>query len=313
MTILYTHDDCLEHNPGEGHPERPARLKAILAALDKPEFAGLDRREAPFAERAHLEFVHPAYFVETVLALAPAHGHAMLDGDTVMSPGSDRAALRAAGAVVAAVAAVCDGEAKTAFCAVRPPGHHAEPEQAMGFCLFNSIAVGAAVAQASHAVERVAIVDFDVHHGNGTEAMAETRPGWLYASTHQWPLYPGSGANRHRGPHGNIVNATLSPGAGSAEFRGAFEERILPALDAFRPELLMISAGFDAHRRDPLAGLELETEDFAWVTRALVEVAARHCGGRIVSTLEGGYDLAALADSTAAHVRVLMESEAGSG
>lgn len=310
MTILYTHPDCLAHNPGEGHPERPARLTAILAALDHSEFAGLDRREAPLAARRDIERVHPGHFVETILASAPARGHAWLDGDTVMSQGSDRAALRAAGAVVAAVDAVCGGAAKTAFCAVRPPGHHAEPERAMGFCLFNSIAVGAAAAQAAHGLERVAIVDFDVHHGNGTEAMAETQPGWLYASTHQWPLYPGTGTDRHRGPHGNIVNATLAPGAGSAAFRSAFNDRILPALDRFKPELLMISAGFDAHRRDPLAGLELETADFAWATEALAGVAARHAGGRIVSTLEGGYDLTALAESAAAHVRALMESEA---
>jgi len=311
MTILFTHPDCLDHNPGEGHPERPARLKAILAALDRPEFADLDRRAAPLAEREDIALVHSPEHIDAVLASAPERGHVMLDGDTLLSPGSDRAALRAAGAVVAAVEAVCAGEAKTAFCAVRPPGHHAEPERAMGFCLFNSVAVGAAVAETQQGIQRIAIVDFDVHHGNGTEAMTATRPGWLYASTHQWPLYPGSGADRHRGPYGNIVNATLSPGAGSAEFRAAFEERILPALDSFAPELLMISAGFDAHRQDPLAGLELETEDFAWVTRALAEVAARHAQGRIVATLEGGYDLEALADSAAAHVRALMATEAG--
>jgi len=309
MTILFSHPDCLAHDPGEGHPERPARLTAILDALAQPEFAALERRDAPLAAHEDIARVHPLPFVEAVIARSPARGRVRIDADTVMSPGSARAALRAAGALVAAVDAVCRGPARTAFCAVRPPGHHAEPEQAMGFCLFNSIAVGAAAAQALHGVERVAIVDFDVHHGNGTEAMAATRPDWLYASTHQWPLYPGTGADRDRGPHGNIVNATLPPGSGSAAFRTAFEERILPALDRFRPELLMISAGFDAHERDPLAGLALETEDFGWATEALATVAARHAGGRIVSTLEGGYDLTALAVSAAAHVRALMASE----
>src|SRR5579883_404041 len=309
MTILFTHEDCLNHNPGDEHPERPARLKAILSALDHADFAGLERRAAPLAERADIALVHAADFVDAILAAAPKHGRVMIDSDTLLSPGSDRAALRAAGAVVAAVEAVCAGEAKTAFCAVRPPGHHAEPERAMGFCLFNSIAVGAAVAVNRHGLSRIAIIDFDVHHGNGTEAITEGRPGWLYASSHQWPLYPGTGAAQHRGPHGNIVNATLPPGADSARFRSAFEERILPALDNFRPELLLISAGFDAHRSDPLAGLDLETEDFAWVTSALGDVAARHARGRVVSALEGGYDLQALADSAAAHVRALMASE----
>ena len=309
MTILYTHPDCLGHNPGEGHPERPARLTAILEALNDADFAALDRREAPPAALADIERVHPGGFAEALLAAVPVRGLAAIDGDTVMSPGSGKAALCAAGAVVAAVDAVCGGAAKTAFCAVRPPGHHAEPERAMGFCLFNSVAIGAAAAQAVHGLERVAIVDFDVHHGNGTEAMAATRPGWLYASTHQWPLYPGTGADRDRGPHGNIVNVTLGQGADGAAFRFAFDTRILPALDRFRPELLLISAGFDAHRRDPLAGLELEVDDFAWVTEALADIAARHAGGRIVSTLEGGYDLTALAASAAAHVRALMASE----
>ena len=310
MTILFTHADCLDHNPGDGHPERPARLQSILAVLDHPDFATLDRRTAPLAAREDIALVHPAEFVDMILAAAPKQGHVMIDSDTLLSPGSDRAALRAAGAVISAVEAVCTGEAKSAFCAVRPPGHHAEPDRAMGFCLFNSIAVGAAVAEARHGLSRIAIVDFDVHHGNGTEAITETRSGWLYASSHQWPLYPGTGAASHRGPHGNIVNATLPPGAGSARFRAAFEERILPALDAFRPELILISAGFDAHRRDPLAGLELESEDFAWVTDALCALASRHAEGRVVSTLEGGYDLDALAESAAAHVRALMSHDA---
>jgi acetoin utilization deacetylase AcuC-like enzyme len=226
-----------------------------------------------------------------------------------MSPGSDQAALRAAGAIVAAVDAVMAGEARTAFCAVRPPGHHAEPDRAMGFCLFNSIAVGAAQANAKWALDRVAIVDFDVHHGNGTETMTALRSNWLYASTHQYPFYPGTGAASDRGEYGNAVNVPLRGGAGSEQFRAAYTDRILPALDAFAPELLMISAGFDAHRRDPLASINLDEEDFAWVTAELAGIARKHAQSRIVSTLEGGYDLQALAASAAVHVRALMAAE----
>jgi acetoin utilization deacetylase AcuC-like enzyme len=306
MTILLTHPDCVLHNPGPGHPERPERLKAALAALDHPDFAALDRREAPLATQEQIARVHGAAFVAELLAAVPDSGMARVDADTVMSPGSGTAALRAAGAVIAAVDAVLKGKAGNAFCAVRPPGHHAEPDQAMGFCLFNSIAVGAAHAQAVHGVGRIAIVDFDVHHGNGTQTMTASRPDWLYASTHQYPFYPGTGSVREHGPYGNIVNAPLASGAGSAEFRAAFDEVILPALDRLRPELLMISAGFDAHRRDPLASLTLDENDFTWATQALVDVARRYAGGRIVSLLEGGYDLTALAASAAAHVRVLM-------
>jgi len=306
MTILFTHPDCVLHNPGPGHPERPERLKAVLAALDHPDFAALDRREAPLATIDQIDRVHDAGFAGALLAKVPVNGMVRLDPDTAVSPRSGTAALRAAGAVVAAVDAVMTGAAANAFCAVRPPGHHAEPDRAMGFCLFNSIAVGAAHAQAVHGVERIAIVDFDVHHGNGTQAMTAGRQNWLYASTRQYPYYPGTGSVREHGPYNNIVNAPLASGAGSAEFRAAFEEAIIPALDRFRPELLMISAGFDAHRRDPLASLELDEDDFAWATEALAGVARRHCGGRIVSLLEGGYDLTALAASAAAHVRVLM-------
>jgi acetoin utilization deacetylase AcuC-like enzyme len=310
MTILFTHRDCLSHDPGAGHPERPARLASVLAALDQPGFAALDRREAPLATVAQIARVHGPDYVAALLAASPALGHVRLDPDTVMSPGSADAALRAAGAVAAAVDAVMGGAARSAFCAVRPPGHHAEPDRAMGFCLFNSVAVGAAQAQAAHGVRRVAIVDFDVHHGNGSETMTAARPDWLYASSHQYPFYPGTGAARDRGPYGNIVNAPLPQGAGGAAFRAAFADRLLPAIDAFAPDLVLISAGFDAHRRDPLAGLELDHEDFAWVTTALAELARRHCAGRIVSTLEGGYDLTALAASAAAHVAALMEADA---
>jgi acetoin utilization deacetylase AcuC-like enzyme len=308
MTILLTHPDCVLHNPGPGHPERPERLKAVLTALGHPDFAGLDRREAPLATQAQITRVHGAAFVAELLDSVPKSGMVRVDADTAMSPGSGNAALRAAGAAVAAVDAVLKGEAANAFCSVRPPGHHAEPDQAMGFCLFNSIAVGAAHAQAVHGIERVAIVDFDVHHGNGTQTMTASRPDWLYASTHQYPFYPGTGSVREHGPYGNIVNAPLASGDGSTKFRAAFDEVILPALNRFRPELLMISAGFDAHHRDPLASLDLDEDDFAWATQALTDIARRHSGGRIVSLLEGGYDLTALAASAAAHVRVLMNA-----
>jgi acetoin utilization deacetylase AcuC-like enzyme len=306
MTILFTHPDCVSHNPGQGHPERPERLKSVLAALDRPDFLALDRREAPLATEAQIARVHDPDYVRELLAAVPAQGHFRLDADTVMSSGSGNAALRAAGAAVAAVDAVMKGEASNAFCAVRPPGHHAEPGHAMGFCIFNSVAVGAAHAQARHGVARVAIIDFDVHHGNGTQTMTAGRSSWFYGSSHQFPFYPGTGAARECGPHRNIVNAPLYSGAGSDEFREAYKDTILPALEAFAPNLLMISAGFDGHHRDPLAGIELYEEDFVWATEALAAVAKRHAGGRIVSLLEGGYDLDALASSAAAHISVLM-------
>jgi acetoin utilization deacetylase AcuC-like enzyme len=304
-TLLFTHPACFEHDPGEFHPESPARLRAVLAALDAPEFAGLARREAPEADPADIARVHPGDFVAAMLGAVPADGYAGIDADTVLSPGSGRAALRAAGAAVAAVDAVISGEASNAFCAVRPPGHHAEPDRAMGFCLFNNVAIGAARARAAHGLARVAVIDFDVHHGNGTQAAFERDRSLFYASTHQSPLYPGTGARSERGV-GNIVNVPLPPMSGSAEFRRGVEASILPALDAFAPELVMISAGFDAHRRDPLAQLMLVEDDYGWVTERLLECAKRHAGGRVVSTLEGGYDLPALGASAAAHVRALM-------
>jgi len=304
-TLLYTHPACLEHNPGDFHPESPARLEAVLGALQAPEFAALERREAPKAAIDDLARVHPRRFVEALLAAIPQSGLAGIDADTIICPRSGEAALRAAGAVTAAVDAVMTGEAKSAFCAVRPPGHHAEPARAMGFCLFNNVAVGAARARALHGIDRVAVIDFDVHHGNGTQAMFEREADLFYASTHQSPLYPGTGAASERGV-GNIVNVPLRPMSGSAEFRRSVEQLILPALDEFRPELLMISAGFDAHRRDPLAHLNLVEDDYSWVTGQLLDCARQHAQGRAVSTLEGGYDLDALAASAAAHVRALM-------
>lgn len=306
-TLLYTHPSCLEHDPGRNHPESPARLKAVLDALAAPEFARLERRAAPEALLDDVARVHPRSFVERLLAAVPRQGHVGIDADTVMCPASGRAALRAAGGVVAAIDAVLAGEADNAFCAVRPPGHHAEPQRPMGFCLFNNIAIGACRARAAHALVRVAVVDFDVHHGNGTQAAFEDDAGLFYASTHQSPLYPGTGAQSETGV-GNIVNVPLPPGAGSRQFRLGFTGAILPALEAFRPEMLLISAGFDAHRDDPLAQLQLDESDYTWVTEQLLDLARRHAGGRVVSTLEGGYDLAALATSAAAHVRVLMEA-----
>jgi acetoin utilization deacetylase AcuC-like enzyme len=304
-TRLYTHAACLGHDMGPGHPERPARLQAIMAALEAEPFQYLERAEAPLATVEQLFRVHPQRYVQSILQSVPAAGLFALDPDTTLSPGSGEAALRAAGAVCAAVDAVAAGEIANAFCAVRPPGHHAEPGTAMGFCLFNNVAVGALQARAVHGLRRVAVVDFDVHHGNGTQAMFEGDSEAFYASTHQMPLYPGTGAASETGL-GNICNAPLPPYAGSEEFRAAMESRILPALDRFRPDFLLISAGFDAHRADPLANLELVEEDFVWVTDRLMAIADRHAGGRVVSTLEGGYDLDALAASAAAHVLALM-------
>jgi len=304
-TLLYAHPACLEHDPGRHHPESAARLRAVFDTLADPEFARLERREAPEATLEDLLRVHPRAHVERLLRSVPKSGHVGIDADTILSPASGAAARRAAGAVVAAIDAVAAREADNAFCAVRPPGHHAEPERAMGFCLFNNIAIGALRARAVHNLNRIAVVDFDVHHGNGTQAAFEADSGLFYASTHQSPLYPGTGSASETGV-GNIVNAPLRPMAGSSQFRAAISERVLPALDAFRPEFVLVSAGFDAHRSDPLAQLQLDGEDYAWVTERLVEIADRHAGGRLVSTLEGGYDLPALGASVAAHIRVLM-------
>jgi acetoin utilization deacetylase AcuC-like enzyme len=306
-TLLYTHPACFEHDPGRHHPESPARLRAVLSALADPEFSGLERRDAPEATLDDLVAVHPRRHVQQILGAVPESGHVGIDADTVLSPASGKAALHAAGAVCAAVDAVVRSEAENAFCAVRPPGHHAEPERAMGFCLFNNAAIGALRARKVHGLRRVAVVDFDVHHGNGTQAAFENDGSLFYASTHQYPLYPGTGAASETGV-GNIVNAPLRPMSGSDQFRFAISHRVLLALDAFRPELLLISAGFDAHKDDPLAQLLLDEADYTWVTEQLLDIAHRHAGGRLVATLEGGYDLAALGASVAAHIRVLMSA-----
>jgi acetoin utilization deacetylase AcuC-like enzyme len=307
MTLLISHPSFLEHDTGDFHPERPDRLRAVTAALADEEFAGLVRLIAPEATIEQLTRVHPQEYVDAILGIRPPPGELVhIDADTVMSAGSANAARHAAGAVIAAVDGVLSGRARTAFAAVRPPGHHATPDVPGGFCLFNNVAIGALHARAAFGLQRIALIDFDVHHGQGTQAVVETDPDLFYASTHQYPLYPGTGSPRERGIAGNIVNVPLLARSGSAEFRAAWSERLLPALDGFAPELVIVSAGFDAHRRDPLAQLDVETEDFVWLTEELLAIADRHAGGRLVSVLEGGYDLAALAESVATHVRTLM-------
>ena len=306
-TLLLTHPDCLLHDMGAGHPERPDRLRAIEDALAAPVFNRLKRERAPLAQLAVIERLHPPGYVEAIRAATPKQRLVWLDPDTAMSPGSWNAALRATGAVVYAVDQVMSGAARNAFCTVRPPGHHAESSRAMGFCLFNSVAIAALHARVAHSAERVAVVDFDVHHGNGTQDAFWSDKDLFYGSTHQMPLFPGTGALSETGA-GNIFNAPLSPLDGSARFREAFTTRLLPALDNFAPDVLLISAGFDAHRDDPLAQMELTEDDFTCVTEKLMDVADKHAGGRVVSTLEGGYNLDALARSAAAHVLVLMQA-----
>lgn len=307
-TTIITHPDFLLHDTGPGHPERPERIATVWQVLDRDEFRDLPRRTAPEATVEQLRWVHEPAYVDAVLDAVPEDGHARLDADTLLSPTSRSAILRAAGAVCEAVDAVVGGQATNAFCAVRPCGHHAEPARAMGFCVFNNIAVGAEHARKRHGVERVAVVDFDVHHGNGTQAMFWDEPDLFFASTHQSPLYPGTGRMNETGASGNIVNAPLPPNSGTVEFRQAMERSVLPALEAFKPDLLMISAGFDAHTRDPLAQLNFTDADFEWATRKLLDSADRLCGGRVVSVLEGGYDMVGLAGGLAAHLRALMRA-----
>ena len=303
--LLFTHPAMLAHEAPPGHPEHAGRLKAVLDAL---EDLPLDRREAPLADVDAIERVHPKRYIE---ALEPAFAEARearvrLDPDTYLSAGSREAIYRAAGACVAAVDAVLGGEDAMAFCAVRPPGHHAEPISPMGFCIFNNIAIAAMHALEAHGLKRVAVVDFDVHHGNGTQSIAEKEPRLFFASTHQSPLYPGTGASNETGLAHNVVNAPLQAGAGGAEWREAMETRVLPVLAAFAPELILVSAGFDAHRADPLAQMELDETDFAWAAQRLREIALQRCQGRLVSTLEGGYDLGALARSAVAYLGALQ-------
>ncbi len=308
MTILYTHPACLAHETPSGHPERVDRIKRLQVELSAPAFDALDRREAPMGSDGDILRAHTEDHLRSIRNSAPSGGLAQLDADTWMSPGTLEAALRAVGAAASAVDAVVAGEAKTAFCAMRPPGHHAEKSTAMGFCLFGTAAIGALRALEVHGMKRVALLDFDVHHGNGSQDILEDEARCFFASSHQMPLFPGTGAASETGAHGQQMNVPLPAGSGGGVFRDAWT-RILERCEEFGPELIFVSAGFDAHRDDPLAQIDLTVEDFAWVTREIRGVAERTAGGRVVSTLEGGYDLDALAESAAAHVTELMEGE----
>jgi acetoin utilization deacetylase AcuC-like enzyme len=305
-TLLITHPSCLEHLTPPGHPERPERLRAIERALKEETFQSLARVEAPTAPLEAIALCHPMDYITQVRDAAPKEGMVRLDADTSMSPGSFEAALRAVGGAMHAVDEVLAKKAANAFVATRPPGHHAETARPMGFCLFDNAAIAARYAQDHYGIGRAAIVDFDVHHGNGSQEIFWADKTVMYCSTHQMPLFPGTGAVNEAGDYNTVVNAPLRPGDGGAAFRAAFEHRILPRLRDFRPELIIISAGFDAHMRDPLANLNLVEADFVWATQKIMEIADRCAGGRVVSVLEGGYDLEALANSAAAHVIALM-------
>ncbi len=306
-TLIYTHEACLAHRPGPGHPESPQRLVAVLDALRSDAFADLQWRDAPLGSREQVLLVYRPRYLDQVEALSPAQGLKLLDGgDTVMSPGTLEAAMRRVGAACAAVDAVVAGEAANTFCATRPCGHHAEADRAMGFCVFNQAAIAALHARAAHGLQRVAVVDFDVHHGNGTQHSFEPDADLFYGSCHQYPFYPGTGARGETGTAGNICNVPLASGCDSATMRQRVAAEMLPALRRFAPELLIISAGFDAHQLDPLGSLRFSDDDFHWFTRELMAVADASADGRVVSILEGGYSLEAPASASAAHVRALM-------
>jgi acetoin utilization deacetylase AcuC-like enzyme len=305
-TLLVTHPASFDHLTPLGHPERPDRLRAIERILEDEKFQTLAREQAPSVPFETIALCHPIDYVEQIRDASPSKGMVRIDADTTMSPGTFEAAIRAVGGAVFAVNEVITKKASNAFSAIRPPGHHAETARPMGFCFFNSAAIAARHARQVHGLDRVAVVDFDVHHGNGTQDIFWSDPTVMYCSTHEMPLYPGTGAMSERGEHNTIVNAPLRAGDGGAEFREAFETAILPRLRAFKPDLIIISAGFDAHTRDPLANLNLVEADYSWVTRKLMEVADQNADGRVVSVLEGGYDLEGLAKSVAAHVTTLM-------
>ena len=305
-TLLVSHRSSLDHQTPPGHPERPDRIRAIEQVLGESRFDRLVREQAPEGSLDLVRLCHNEHYIEQLQHIAPKSGMIYLDGDTSMSPGTWEAAMRGVGGAVAATDAVMSGTHNNAFVAMRPPGHHAEISRPMGFCLFDHAAIAARHAQRKYGIARAAVVDFDVHHGNGTQEIFWADPTVMYCSTHQMPLFPGTGASRERGEHDNIVNAPLAAEDGSAKFRAAFENLILPQLQKFSPELIIISAGFDAHYRDPLASLNLRAEDFGWVTRKLMDVAETSAGGRVVSVLEGGYDLQGLKESVAAHVTALM-------
>ena len=311
-TWVMHHSACFSHEPGPGHPESPQRLHVVMATLRQPEFAPLAWREAPLGTREQVLLVHDADFVDAIAAARPVRGLVALDGgDTLMSPGSWEAVMRCVGAACAGVDAVLAGEADNVFCATRPCGHHAEPDRAMGFCVFNQAAIAAVHALDTHGLQRVAVIDFDVHHGNGTQAAFFDHPALFYGSSHQSPLYPGTGAAHETGASGNIVNLPLPAGCDSTLFRAQVASVLLPALRGFAPELIIVSAGFDAHRLDPLASMNLENDDFAWITREIMAIAIDVCQGRLVSILEGGYSADGLAGGCAAHVRALMVGVAG--
>ncbi|MEA2894615.1 MAG: hypothetical protein QOJ84_230 [Bradyrhizobium sp.] len=305
-TLLLTHRASLDHLTPPGHPERPDRIRAVDQVLSESRFDKLVREEAPEGTLDLVRLCHDEHYVEELQRIAPDKGLIYLDGDTSMSPGTWEAVMRGVGGAVAATDAVMSGKADNAFVAMRPPGHHAETNRPMGFCLFDHAAIAARHAQRKYGIARAAIVDFDVHHGNGTQEIFWADPTMMYCSTHQMPLFPGTGASGERGEHDTVVNAPLAPNDGAAKFRAAFENLILPQLQKFAPEFIVISAGFDAHRRDPLANINLDAEDFGWVTRKLLDVASASAGGRVVSVLEGGYDLQGLKESVAAHVTALL-------
>jgi acetoin utilization deacetylase AcuC-like enzyme len=309
-TLVFSHPSSLAHDTPAGHPERVDRIRAVNAVLGSPLLRGIVRRDAPLGTDDHARLAHTAEHVQRMRALSPEQGFEYIDADTVMSPQALEAALRGVGGAVAAVDAVLRGEAQNAFVATRPPGHHAEHNKAMGFCFFNHAAVAALHARKQHGAERVAVVDFDVHHGNGTQDICWSDPNFFYGSSHQMPLYPGSGSVQETGV-GNVFNAPLAAGNGRNEFRAAWDNIILPALETFAPDLIVISAGFDAHVRDPLGSLQLTEEDFSWITLRLMDVADQMCGGRVVSVLEGGYDLQALAGSVGVHVHGLLHGDVG--
>jgi acetoin utilization deacetylase AcuC-like enzyme len=305
-TLLITHPACLDHVTPLGHPERPDRLRAVEHALEAEKFQSLARVLAPAAPLDVIALCHPMEYIEEIRDASPSEGLVHIDADTSMSPGSFEAALRAAGGAMHAVDEVMTKKTDNAFVATRPPGHHAETARPMGFCFFDNAAIAARHAQKQYGIARAAIVDFDVHHGNGSQEIFWADKSVMYCSTHQMPLFPGTGAVGESGEYNTVVNAPLRPGDGGEAFRAAFESRILPRLADYRPELIVISAGFDAHIRDPLANINLEEPDFVWATQKIMEVADRFADGRIVSLLEGGYDLRALGDSAAAHVLALM-------
>ena len=306
-TLVFGHQSSEEHDMGPGHPERPDRIRAVQQALEADRFNSLEHREAPRATVDQIARVHDRDYVTKLLDAVPDEGRVQIDPDTAMCPESGEAALRASGAIVAAIDAIAAGETNSAFCAVRPPGHHAEPSRGMGFCLFNNVAIGVEHARKAHNMERVAVVDFDVHHGNGTQAAFWSEPNVLFASSHQYPFYPGTGAEDETGV-GNVFNVPLADGAGSVLFRRGMERVVLPALEEFDPDLIVVSAGFDGHARDPLANIRLEERDFEWITGKLVDIACEFCDGQIVSSLEGGYDLDSLSSSVTAHLSALMRA-----